>query len=83
MEDKVHDAHHHHKVQQAQEFVNDAKAKPATPTTATTVAASQTDADVDSEWMDAIKNVMSHFSGGGQQSKDNEQAMKKSKKQVV
>ena len=56
----------------------DAKAK---PTTATTVAASQT--DVENEWMDAIKNVMSHFSGGGQQSKDNEQAIKKSKKQVV
>ena len=60
--------------------MGDAKAK---GTTATTVAASQTDADVDNEWMDAIKNVFSHFGGGAQQSKDNEQAIKKSKRQVV
>ena len=83
MDDKVHDAHHHHKVQQAQEFVNDAKAKPATPTTATTVAASQTDADVDSEWMDAIKNVIGHFTGANQHTKENTKEIQKGKKHVL
>ena len=55
-------------------------ATPATPATATTVAASQT--DVENEWMDAIKNVFSHFAGGNQQSKLNEQGLKRGKKQV-
>ena len=56
---------------------------PATPTTATTVAASQTDADVDSEWMDAIKNVYSQFTGGNQKTKENTKELKKGKKNVL